>query len=106
MASKVKYLSLTVVLACLANITFSANAQTLNVEKYKKAEQKLAKFTDKLVTGTVDYPSWSNSDQLLYRSHTEQGEQFFILDAKTKQKKLAFDHQKLATALALSLIHI
>ena len=100
MASKVKYLSLTVVLACLANITFSANAQTLNVEKYKKAEQKLAKFTDKLVTGTVDYPSWSNSDQLLYRSHTEQGEQFFILDAKTKQKKLAFDHQKLATALA------
>lgn len=100
MASKVKYLSLTVVLACLANITFGANAQTLNVEKYKKAEQKLAKFTDKLVTGTVDYPSWSNSDQLLYRSHTEQGEQFFILDAKTKQKKLAFDHQKLATALA------
>ncbi len=100
MASKVKYLSLTVVLACLANITFSANAQTLNAEKYKKAEQKLAKFTDKLVTGTVDYPSWSNSDQLLYRSHTEQGEQFFILDAKTKQKKLAFDHQKLATALA------
>ena len=101
MASKVKYLSLTVVLACLANITFSANAQTLNVEKYRKAEQKLAKFTDKLVTGTVDYPSWSKSDQLLYRSHTEQGEQFFILDAKTKQKKLAFDHQKLATALAL-----
>ena len=100
MASKVKYLSLTVVLACLANITVGANAQTLNVEKYKKAEQKLAKFTDKLVTGTVDYPSWSNSDQLLYRSHTEQGEQFFILDAKTKQKKLAFDHQKLATALA------
>lgn len=100
MASKVKYLSLTVVLACLANITFGANAQTLNVEKYKKAEQKLAKFTDKLVTGTVDYPSWSNSDQLLYRSHTEQGEQFFILDAKTKQKKLAFDHQKLAAALA------
>ena len=100
MASKVKYLSLTVVLACLANITFSANAQTLNAEKYKKAEQKLAKFTDKLVTGTVDYPSWSNSDQLLYRSHTEQGEQFFILDAKTKQKKLAFDHKKLATALA------
>ena len=100
MASKVKYLSLTVVLACLANITFGANAQTLNVEKYKKAEQKLAKFTDKLVTGTVDYSSWSNSDQLLYRSHTEQGEQFFILDAKTKQKKLAFDHQKLAAALA------
>jgi len=100
MASKVKYLSLTVVLACLANITFGANAQTLNVEKYKKAEQKLAKFTDKLVTSTVDYPSWSKSDQLLYRSHTEQGEQFFILDAKTKQKKLAFDHQKLATALA------
>ena len=100
MASKIKQLSLTVILACLANITMSANAETLNTEKYKKAEHQLSKFTDKLVTGTVDYPSWSNSDQLLYRSRTEQGEQFFILDVKTKQKKLAFDHQKLATALA------
>ena len=97
MVSKIKQLSTTMVLACVA---ITANAETLNVEKYQKAEQKLAKYTDKLVTNTVDYPSWNSNEQLLYRSSTEQGEQFFTLDAKTKQKKLAFDHQKLAAALA------
>jgi dipeptidyl aminopeptidase/acylaminoacyl peptidase len=97
MVSKIKQLSTTMVLACVA---ITANAETLNVEKYQKAEQKLAKYTDKLVTGTVDYPSWNSNEQLLYRSNTEHGEQFFILNAKTKQKKLAFDHQKLAVALA------
>ena len=100
MISKIKSFSSTVVLACLANIAISANAETLDIKKYQKAEQQLAKFTDKLVTGTVDSPSWTDNEQLLYRNRTEQGEQFFILDANTKQKKLAFDHQKLATALA------
>lgn len=100
MISKIKSFSSTLVLACLANIAISANAETLDIKKYQKAEQQLAKFTDKLVTGTVDSPSWTDNEQLLYRSRTEQGEQFFILDANTKQKKLAFDHQKLATSLA------
>lgn len=100
MIAKMKIFSSTVILTSLISFTADIKAETLNVEKYKKAELQLSKFTDKQITGTVDYPHWSNNEQLLYRSSTEQGKQFFVLDAKTKQKKLAFDHQKLATALA------
>ncbi len=99
MIAKMKIVTSTMLLACLATVA-SANNKTLDIEKYQKAEHQLSKFTDKLVTGTVDYPHWSDNEQLLYRSHTLQGEQFFILDAKSKQKKLAFDHQKLSEALA------
>ena len=100
MIAKMKIFSSTVILTSLISFTADIKAETLNVEKYKKAELQLSKFTDKQITGTVDYPHWSNNEQLLYRSSTEQGKQFFVLDAKTKQKKLAFDHQKLSAALA------
>ncbi len=39
--------------------------------------------------------------QLLFSSRVQAGEQFFLVDAKTAQKKVAFDHQKLAAALTL-----
>jgi len=98
MVSKLKHLSSTLVLACLVNIT--VHAESLSIEKYQQAERQLSKHTDKLVFGTLEQPSWADNNQLIYRTRTEQGEQFFIVDAKTKQKKLAFDHQKLARALA------
>lgn len=75
-----------------------ANQVTTN--DYQRAEQQLSATTSKLVTGTVDYPSWSSNNQLVYRSHTDKGNRFYVVDAKSEQKKLAFDHQKLAEALA------
>ena len=102
MVSIIKHISPVVVFTCLANITFSANAQALSIDKYYQAEQQLSKYTEKLVTGTLDHPQWTNNNQLTYRSHTKQGEQFFIIDAVTKEKNLAFDHQKLAAALSLT----
>lgn len=75
-----------------------ANQVTTN--DYQRAELQLSATTSKLVTGTVDYPSWSSNNQLVYRSHTDKGNRFYVVDAKSEQKKLAFDHQKLAEALA------
>ncbi len=75
-------------------------AQQVTVDDYQRAEKQLSATTSKLVTATVDYPLWLNDKQLVYRSHTEQGERFYLVDAISKQKKLAFDHQKLAEALA------
>jgi dienelactone hydrolase len=100
MVSKIKLISSSAIFACLATLTFSVYAESLNIEKYHQAERTLSKYTDKLVVGTLDYPNWADDNQLTYRSHTEQGNKFFIVDAVTKQKKLAFDHQKLARALA------
>ena len=102
MVSIIKYITPALAVTCLSSIAFAVNAQSLSIDKYYQAEQQLSKHTDKLVTGTLDHPVWTNSSQLTYRSHTKQGEAFFIIDAVTKEKDLAFDHQK----LALSLIHI
>ena len=97
MVSKIKFISSSTVIACLA---FSVNAKSLNIEKYQQAERQLGKYTEKLVVGTVEYPSWTENNKLIYSSQTQHGKQFFIFDAVTKKKKLAFDHQKLTSALA------
>lgn len=97
MVSKIKTISSSTVLACIA---FSVNAESLNIEKYQQAERQLGKYTEKLVVGTIEYPSWTENNQLIYSSQTQQGKQFFIIDAVTKEKELAFDHQKLTSALA------
>ena len=76
------------------------SAKQLSVDDYKKAEQQFSSHTSKLVTGTVDYPVWSENGTLVYRSHTENGNQFFKVDINSQKKSLAFDHRKLADALA------
>ncbi|ASP47743.1 S9 family peptidase [Cognaticolwellia beringensis] len=97
MVSKIKSISSSAVLACLA---FNASAESLSIEKYQQAERKLAKHTENLVFGTVEQASWTENNTLIYQSNTEQGTQFFSIDAVTKTKRLAFNHQKLASALA------
>jgi dipeptidyl aminopeptidase/acylaminoacyl peptidase len=77
-----------------------SSANQLTVDDYKKAEQQLSSHTSKLVTGTVDYPLWSKNGSLVYRTHTESGNQFFKVDINGQKKSLAFDHKKLADSLA------
>jgi len=76
------------------------SAKQLSVDDYKKAEQQLSIHTSKLVTGTVDYPAWSENGTLIYQSHTKNGNQFFKVDINSQKKSLAFDHKKLADSLA------
>jgi dipeptidyl aminopeptidase/acylaminoacyl peptidase len=76
------------------------SAKQLSVDDYKKAEQQLASHTSKLVTGTVDYPLWSDNGTLVYRSYTKDGDQFFKVNTNSQKKSLAFDHKKLADSLA------
>ncbi|WP_426359152.1 DPP IV N-terminal domain-containing protein [Pseudocolwellia sp. HL-MZ19] len=71
----------------------------LTTEDYQQAEKQLYQHTKKLVTGTVEQPFWHN-DQLFYKSRTKQGDQFFEVNPETKQKKLAFNHEKLAQAVS------
>ena len=92
-----KLLSLTAIAALTASF---AQANQLTMADYQHAEKQLSASTDKLVFGTVDYPTWSKSNDLIYRSHTSAGNRFYKLDVSSQKKTLAFDHQKLAEALA------
>ncbi len=58
--TKIIRLSSIVVLACLANLSLTTHAETLDLKKYQHAEQQLSTFTDELVTGVVMAPSWSD----------------------------------------------
>jgi dipeptidyl aminopeptidase/acylaminoacyl peptidase len=87
-------------LLATAFIPALSSAKQLTTNDYKKAEQQLSSHTSKLVTGTVDYPLWSANGTLVYRSHTENGNQFFKIDIKSQKKSLAFDHKRLAESLA------
>ena len=92
-----KLLSLSTITLILCN---TVSAEQLTKEDYKRAEKQLSATTSKLVLGTVDYPSWSQDDLLLYQSNTAEGKRFYQVNPQTQQKSLAFDHQKLAEALA------
>ena len=91
-------LSLLVSLIVFAKQVLAASA--LTDSDYRQAEQQLMASTSKLVTNTVEFPQWQNNHTLSYRSLSKEGQRFFIVDAITKEKRLAFDHQKLAAALA------
>ncbi|GLX78331.1 dipeptidyl peptidase IV [Thalassotalea insulae] len=92
-----KLLSISAVFALASQVSY---AQQLSVEDYQRAEQQLSATTDTLVTGTVDYPRWSDEQRLTYRSHTLDGNRFYRYDVKQQKKELAFDHKRLAEALA------
>ncbi|MEW6989776.1 DPP IV N-terminal domain-containing protein [Colwelliaceae bacterium 6441] len=92
-----KLLSMTAIAALSASF---AQAEHLTQADYQQAEQQLSATTAKLVTGTTDYPTWSDNNALIYRSHTSDGNRFYLVNSQTQKKSLAFDHQKLAESLA------
>lgn len=97
-----QYTSISIWASVLAFSTVAKATDSLPIEIYQKAEQQLGKYTEKLVTGNIDYPAWKNDQQLYYRSNTDKGIRYFIVDTDTKKKKLAFNHQKLASALSIA----
>jgi dipeptidyl-peptidase-4 len=72
----------------------------LTAEDYARAEKFLRQHTDPLVFGANVRPDWIDEDLFWYRNNIPEGYEFVLLDAKKKQRKRAFDHEKLARALS------
>lgn len=79
-----------------------AAAQTLRVtaDDYARAEKFLAQNTTPLVDHAPSSIQWLDDAQLLYRDHDADGDRFLRLDAAHGGIVPAFDHVKLAKALA------
>lgn len=70
---------------------------------YARAEG-LGQRLDGLVVGAADSPIWlSSGDSFVYRTSVRNGHKFALVDAATLQRRPAFDHDKLAAALAADL---
>jgi len=84
-------------------IPASVNPQAkriLTAEDYACAEKFLRQNTASLVFGDNVRPNWIDENHLWYRNNIPEGYEFVLVDAKKEQRKRAFDHEKMASALS------
>jgi len=74
--------------------------RVLTEEDYARAEKFLRQHTDPLVFRAGVRPEWIDEDSFWYRNHIPEGYEFVVVDARKKQRRRAFDHEKLAAALS------
>jgi dipeptidyl aminopeptidase/acylaminoacyl peptidase len=99
---------LTIVFAGLVVLGAPALAQqraedtvrALTAAAYARAEQFMSYNTTPLVYGAGVRATWLPDDRFWYRSVTEKGSEFLIVDPARGTRTPAFDHVKLAAALS------
>jgi dipeptidyl-peptidase-4 len=91
----------TLALAVLNPVSANQKAKRiLTAEDYARAEKFLRRYTNPLVFRSVVRPDWIDENCFCYRNTIPEGHEFVLVDAVKKQRKRAFDHQKLASALS------
>src|SRR5580765_2485090 len=83
----------------LATSSF-AQTRTVTAEDYSKAEKFLGYNTNRLVLHVAAQPTWVGDDRFWYRTTTENGTEFFLVDAASGARTPAFDQTRLAAALS------
>jgi dipeptidyl-peptidase-4 len=72
----------------------------LTAADYARAEKFLAAAVNPLVVGGTVNATWLPDDRFTYRSTVADGTQFLLVDPVAKTRVPAFDHERLAAALA------
>jgi dipeptidyl-peptidase 4 len=80
--------------------TAAAQTRALTADDYARAEKFLNYNTNRLVLHVAAQPSWVGDDRFWYRTTTENGTEFVLVDAATGAKTAAFDQAKMAAALS------
>ena len=77
-----------------------ATPPVVTTADYARAENMLAATVNPLVVGGTVNATWLADDRFTYRSTTADGFEFLIVDPVKKTRTRAFDHERLAAALA------
>lgn len=72
----------------------------LTAEDYARAERFLPANTIPLVTGLASRPTWLDDGRFWYRARTRDGTEYVLVDPARGTRDAAFDHGRLAAALA------
>ena len=80
--------------------TAAAQTRALTADDYARAEKFLNYNTNRLVLHVAAQPTWVTDDRFWYRTTTENGTEFVLVDAATGAKTAAFDQTKMAAALS------
>lgn len=90
--------------ALLVSLTSLASAQqqprAISADQYARAEQFLGANTFPLVSGLASAPVWLDDGRFWYRVNTRTGGSFVLVDPARGRRTEAFDHTRLASALA------
>jgi dipeptidyl aminopeptidase/acylaminoacyl peptidase len=79
----------------------SSKETVITSEDYRRAESFLSRNLRDNVYGIEVSPQWiEKGHEFWYRVNTREGKRFIIVDPDKKQKKPAFDHEKLAEAIS------
>ncbi len=84
----------------LAQAAASLAPVALTADDYARAERFLAAAVNPLVVGGTVSATWLPDDRFTYRSSTGEGAEFMLVDPVKKTRERAFDHERLAAALA------
>lgn len=84
--------------ASSALVPFRTGAQG-TLDDYRRAATVTQRFTG-LTVDIAQAPTWIDLSKFWYRKSVQGGNQFVLVDAPTGQKRPAFDHARLATALS------
>ena len=92
------FLRVSVVLTCSLLLISSASAQVTRAD-YERATGLSDKY-EYLTVNVPDPATWiANTGRFYYRKSVKGGHEFVLMDAETRQRSPAFDHQRLAEAL-------
>ena len=88
--------------AAIVALALPAHTQTraLTTDDYARAEKFLGYNTNGLVLHVAAQPTWVGDERFWYRTATENGTEFFLVDAATGARTAAFDQAKIAAALS------
>jgi len=77
----------------------SDQGNTVTIKDYQRAEKMLSGYTSQFVYGASVRPVWISDSQFWYTNTTKDGHEYIIADAGNMERRLLFDHTKLANLL-------
>ena len=77
----------------------TSTPETVTLTDYQRAEKFLSVNTTPLVSGMISGQTWLDSDKLFYKNTIGNGWEYIIANPTAKEKKTAFDLEKLAASL-------
>src|SRR3989441_4665983 len=94
--------ALAAVLLCnvLPSAALTQARRALTADDYARAERSLGPTVGRLVSGIPGRPIWLPDGRAAYRVSTPTGGQFVIVDPRRRTRAAAFDHARLAEAVA------
>jgi len=88
---------------CITGCSNSNEIKQITKEDYLKASVFMDKDLNKLAYNKITNQKWSENGFLVYSKNTKEGKVFILVNSKTKEKNIAFNHSKLAESLGKQL---